>query len=84
MPRTAPSRTSRAPAGWLALARVYQGQVEGTAEALRAVLDLSPSQRIYSIVTSVERVRNELSAIKDPSRDAIELAGASKVGPPSV
>ncbi len=60
----------------LALARVAQGQVDGAAEALAPVLDLPPSQRIHQIVTSVERVRSALSAITDPGRDAIDLAGA--------
>jgi hypothetical protein len=60
----------------LALARVCQGHVDGAAEALRPVLDLPPSQRIHKIVTAVERVRIALSAIKDPGRDAIALAGA--------
>ena len=60
----------------LALARVGQGHVDGAAEALRPVLDLPPSQRIHKIVTAVERVRTALSALQDPGRDAIELAGA--------
>ncbi len=60
----------------LALARVCQGQVDGAAEALRPVLDLPPPQRIHKIVTAVERVRTALGALQDPSRDAIELAGA--------
>ncbi|MGH3800763.1 MAG: hypothetical protein ACRDTD_11615 [Pseudonocardiaceae bacterium] len=62
--------------GALALARVHQGQVDGAAEALAPVLDLPPAQRIHKIVTSVERVRTALSALPDPGRDAIELAGA--------
>ncbi len=60
----------------LALARVAQGQIDGAAEALAPVLDLPPAQRLHLIVTSVERVRTALGAIKDPGRDAIELAGA--------
>jgi hypothetical protein len=60
----------------LALARVYQGQVDGAAEALAPVLDLPPSQRIHQIVISVERVRTALSASTAPGRDAIDLAGA--------
>jgi hypothetical protein len=60
----------------LALARVYQCQIDGAAEALAPVLDLPPAQRIHGIVTAVERVRTALGAIKDPGRDAIELAGA--------
>lgn len=59
----------------LALARIGQGQVDGAAEALQPVLELPPSQRIHKIVTAVERVRTALSAIKNPGRDAIELAG---------
>ncbi len=60
----------------LALARVGQGHVDGAADALGPVLDLPPSQRIHKIVTAVERVRIALSALQDPGRDAIELAGA--------
>jgi hypothetical protein len=60
----------------LALARVGQGHADGAGEALRPVLDLPPSQRIHKIVTSVERVRTTLRTLKDPGRDAIELAGA--------
>jgi hypothetical protein len=60
----------------LALARVAQGQVDGAAEALAPVLALPPAQRIHGIVTAVERVRTALGALKDPGRDAIELAGA--------
>ncbi|MGH4011657.1 MAG: hypothetical protein ACRDTH_26415 [Pseudonocardiaceae bacterium] len=60
----------------LALARVCQGQVDGAAEALRPVLDLPAAQRIHGIIISVEQVRSALSAIQNPGRDAIELAGA--------
>ncbi len=60
----------------LAVARVAQGEVDGAAEALGPVLALPPAQRDHSIVTSVERVRTALSAIEDPGRDAIALAGA--------
>jgi hypothetical protein len=60
----------------LALARVYQCQIDGAAEALAPVLDLPPAQRIHGIVTAVERVRTALGATKDPGRDAAELAGA--------
>ncbi len=60
----------------LAVARVARGEVDGAAEALIPVLELPPAQRTHAIVTSVARVRTALSAIKDPGRDAIELAGA--------
>ncbi|MGH3867607.1 MAG: hypothetical protein ACRDQ4_16010 [Pseudonocardiaceae bacterium] len=60
----------------VAVARVAQGEVDGAAEALGPVLALPPAQRDHTIVTSVERVRTALSAITDPGRDAIELAGA--------
>jgi hypothetical protein len=61
--------------GVLALARVYQGQIDGAAEALAPVLDLPSSQRIHGIVASVERVRTALNELQCPGRDAIELAG---------
>ncbi len=60
----------------LAIARVFRGEVDGAAEALTPVLKLSPAQRIHSMMTEMERVRTALSAIKDPGRDAIQLAGA--------
>jgi hypothetical protein len=60
----------------LALARVYQCQIDGALEALAPVLDLPPAQRIHGIVTVVERVRTALGTTEDPGRDAIELAGA--------
>ncbi len=60
----------------LAVARVFQGEVDGAAEALASVLELLPAQRNHGIVIGVERVRTALSAITDPGRDAIELAGA--------
>ncbi|MGB6164069.1 MAG: hypothetical protein WCF33_00210 [Pseudonocardiaceae bacterium] len=60
----------------LAVARVARGEVDGATEALIPVLDIPPAQRTHTIVTSVERVRTALSSIKDPGRDAIELAGA--------
>ena len=59
----------------VAVARVAQGEVDGAAEALGPVLALPPAQRDHTIVTSVERVRTALSAITDPGRDAIALAG---------
>ncbi len=60
----------------LAVARVFQGEVDGAAEALASVLELLPAQRNHGIVIGVERVRTALSAITDPGQDAIELAGA--------
>ncbi|MGH4017164.1 MAG: hypothetical protein ACRDSL_25205 [Pseudonocardiaceae bacterium] len=60
----------------LALARIHQGEIDGAAEALTPVLALPSVQRIHGVVTSVERVRTALSALQDPGRDAIELAGA--------
>ncbi len=60
----------------LAIARVLRGEVDGAAEALVAVLQLPPAQRTHGVVTTVERVRTALSALQDPGRDAIELAGA--------
>ncbi|MGH3865668.1 MAG: hypothetical protein ACRDQ4_05920 [Pseudonocardiaceae bacterium] len=60
----------------LAIARVFHGEVDGAAEALVPVLELPSPQRCHGIVTAVERVRTALSALQDPGRDAIELAGA--------
>ncbi|MGH3930778.1 MAG: hypothetical protein ACRDTF_12455 [Pseudonocardiaceae bacterium] len=40
------------------------------------VLELPPSQRIHTIVTSVEQVRTALHRPQAPSRDATELASA--------
>ncbi|MGH3865300.1 MAG: hypothetical protein ACRDQ4_04015 [Pseudonocardiaceae bacterium] len=60
----------------LATARISHGEVDGAAEALAPVLELPPAQRIHSIVTEMERVRTTLSALHDPGRDTIELAGA--------
>ena len=60
----------------LALARISQGRVNGAREALAPVLDLPSSQRIHQIVTSVQRVHTALSALQDPGRDAVQLAGA--------
>jgi hypothetical protein len=62
--------------GALAVARVARGEVDGATEALVPVLELPPTQRIHTIVTSVGRVRTALQTLKDPGRDAIELAGA--------
>jgi hypothetical protein len=60
----------------LAVARVFQDEIDGAAEALAAVLDLPSAQRGHGIVISVERVRTALSTINGPGRDAIALAGA--------
>jgi hypothetical protein len=62
--------------GALAVARVARGEVDGATEALAPVLELPPAQRTHTIVTSVGRVRTALQTLKDPGRDAIELAGA--------
>ena len=62
--------------GALAVARVALREIDGVAEALVPVLELSPAQRDHTIVTAVERVRTALGAITDPGRDVIELAGA--------
>ncbi|MGH3707536.1 MAG: hypothetical protein ACRDRQ_05410 [Pseudonocardiaceae bacterium] len=59
----------------LAIARVSHGEVDGAAEALTPVLELPPAQRTHGIVTALERTRTTLSALQDPGRDAIELAG---------
>jgi hypothetical protein len=60
----------------LAVACVFQGEIDGAAEALAPVLDLPSAQRGHGIVISVERVRTALSTINGPGRDAIALAGA--------
>jgi tetratricopeptide (TPR) repeat protein len=60
----------------LAVARILLGEIDGAAEALTPVLELSPPQRIHGIVTSVEHVRTALRGVKDPGREATELAGA--------
>lgn len=44
----------------LALVRLYADDVEGAAEAIRPVLDLSPGHRNNGIVKSAERVRDAL------------------------
>ena len=44
----------------LALARARRGEVDGAREALGAVLDLPPEQRIHGVVASVLRVHAEL------------------------
>ncbi|MGH4014227.1 MAG: hypothetical protein ACRDSL_09925 [Pseudonocardiaceae bacterium] len=60
----------------LAVARVTRREVDGAAEALAPVLALPSAQRDHTIVTAVERVRTALSAVPDPGRDLIHLAGA--------
>ncbi|MGH4009855.1 MAG: hypothetical protein ACRDTH_17180 [Pseudonocardiaceae bacterium] len=60
----------------LAVARVLRCEIDGAVEALAPVLELPPPKRIHGIVTSVEHVRNALSAVKNPGRDVAELAGA--------
>ncbi|MGH3937979.1 MAG: hypothetical protein ACRDTG_04980 [Pseudonocardiaceae bacterium] len=60
----------------LATARILQNKVDGAAEALAPVLDLPPSQRIHTIVISIEQVRTALHRLESPGRDAIELADA--------
>ncbi|MGH3802733.1 MAG: hypothetical protein ACRDTD_21930, partial [Pseudonocardiaceae bacterium] len=60
----------------LAIARVFRGEVDGATDALVPVLKLPPAQRTHGVVNTVERVRTALSALQDPGRDAIELAGA--------
>lgn len=63
----------------LAIARVFQDEIDGAAEVLVPVLELLPAQRTHGIVLGVERVRTALSGSKNPGRDAIELAGAIEV-----
>ncbi|MEV7866913.1 hypothetical protein AB0P17_12575 [Streptomyces sp. NPDC088124] len=53
----------------LALARLYAGDLEGAAEAVRPVLDLSPAHRNAGIIDSVQRVWSSLH--KGPSHDAV-------------
>jgi len=60
----------------LSIARVFQDEINGAAEALVPVLELLSAQRTHGIVIGVERVRTALSAIEDPGRDVIALAGA--------
>ncbi|MGH3900826.1 MAG: hypothetical protein ACRDTA_21800 [Pseudonocardiaceae bacterium] len=60
----------------LAVARVFQGEIGGAAEALAPVLELPVAQRIHGIVTSVEHVRTALRSVDNPGRDVTELAGA--------
>ncbi|MFJ1915019.1 hypothetical protein ACIOGX_24175 [Streptomyces sp. NPDC088147] len=52
----------------LALARLYTGDLEGAAEAVRPVLDLPPNHRNAGIIGSVQRVWSSLHG--SPSRTA--------------
>lgn len=60
----------------LAIARIFHGDVDGAADALTPVLELSPAQHPHSMVTAAERVRTALGALQASGRDAVELAGA--------
>ena len=60
----------------LAVARVFQGQIDGATEALTPVLQLPAAQRIHGIVTSVEHVRTALRSIDNPGREVTDLASA--------
>ncbi len=60
----------------LAVARVFQGEIDGAAAALAPVLQLPVPQRIHGIVTSVEHVRTALRSVDNPGRAVTELAGA--------
>ncbi|MGW6062729.1 hypothetical protein [Streptomyces sp. NPDC055189] len=53
----------------LALVRLFGGDVEGAAEAMRPVLDLPASHRNSGIIVSALRVRNSLTT--GPSRTAV-------------
>ncbi|WP_322778583.1 hypothetical protein [Frankia sp. Cas4] len=45
----------------LSLARFRQGDVDGARDALRPVLDLPPQQRLYGIMTNMQRVQVTLT-----------------------
>jgi hypothetical protein len=53
----------------LALVRLYSGDLDGAATAIRPVLDLAPGLRNNGIVVSAQRVRAALS--RGPVRDAV-------------
>ncbi|MFG2386688.1 hypothetical protein [Streptomyces avermitilis] len=53
----------------LALVRLFSGDVEGAAAAIRPVLDLPASHRNNGIIVSAMRVRNSLMA--GPIRTAV-------------
>ncbi|MEU6172758.1 hypothetical protein ABZ832_12595 [Streptantibioticus parmotrematis] len=53
----------------LALVRLYSGDVDGAAAAIRPVLDLAPSLRNNGIVVSAQRVRGALT--RGPVREAV-------------
>ncbi|MFE5734417.1 hypothetical protein ACFQ7A_26355 [Streptomyces sp. NPDC056528] len=57
----------------LSLVRLHNGDVEGAAEAVRPVLDLSPSFRNNGIVVSTLRVRDAL--LHGPARTAVAARG---------
>ncbi|MHA7956339.1 hypothetical protein ACX9I7_01085 [Streptomyces sp. L500] len=53
----------------LALTRLHSGEVDGVAEAIRPVLDLTPAQRNRGIIVSADRVSTAL--LRSPARDAV-------------
>ncbi|WP_281156709.1 hypothetical protein [Streptomyces sp. HYC2] len=53
----------------LALVRLFSGDVEGTADAIRPVLDLPASHRNNGIIVSAMRVRHALTS--SPARSAV-------------
>lgn len=57
----------------LSLVRLYSGDVDGAAAAIRPVLDLAPSLRTNGIVVSAQRVRAALT--RGPARDAVVARG---------
>ncbi|MGB6160987.1 MAG: hypothetical protein WBF75_00105 [Pseudonocardiaceae bacterium] len=60
----------------LAIARVFQGEIDGAMEALGPVLELPVAQRVHGIVISVEHVHTALRSVENPGREVTELAGA--------
>ncbi|WKK23918.1 hypothetical protein QZH56_35405 [Streptomyces olivoreticuli] len=52
----------------LALTRLYGGELDGAAEAIRPVLDLGPAHRNRGIIVSADRVGAAL--LRGPARDA--------------
>jgi len=60
----------------LAIARIARREIEGAAEAVAPVLELSPAQRIHGVVTSVEHVHRALVDLDSEARAAADLAGA--------
>ncbi|MEU1307849.1 hypothetical protein ABZ419_02980 [Streptomyces cinnamoneus] len=53
----------------LALTRLYSGEVDGAAEAIRPVLDLAPAHRNRGIIVSADRVGTAL--LRGSARDAV-------------